>query len=343
MSSIDHFRQAVVNDAEALGDMLRQEYGIERLSVHRPGSWNVLFRGFDLTGRSYFVKVINDVTGAYRRRTTIYENVCSIVSSLCASGCRLTATPLRNREGRFVNAFCDLNVLVSNWIAHEERDQMHELVAQASEHIDIGANALAELHWRLAEIPAANWEDEVMPHVQAPSQWAARLDAHIHNLHGTLLVDNTDGASVATCLREFEMYASLFIKSHPALFSGAFDHSQWLHGDFRPENLVMANSRTPMVGDFDLMHRGSPLEDVAYGGLCFAGHKWFAGKRDWVAFDRFVDSYFARRHGYDVERDDVSQFVEWIVMRAITCSFKEEQLVYRMDLLREIRQRAGNV
>jgi len=43
----------------------------------------------------------------------------------------------------------------------------------------------------------------------------------------------------------------------------------WLHSDFRPSNVVFAGDQVRAVLDFDVVHRGFRLEDIAYAMFCF--------------------------------------------------------------------------
>lgn len=44
----------------------------------------------------------------------------------------------------------------------------------------------------------------------------------------------------------------------------------WVHADFHGENLAFVNDRVTGVFDFDVVHRGYRLEDVAHAMFCFA-------------------------------------------------------------------------
>jgi Ser/Thr protein kinase RdoA (MazF antagonist) len=43
----------------------------------------------------------------------------------------------------------------------------------------------------------------------------------------------------------------------------------WLHSDFRPSNVLFAGDQVQAVLDFDVVHRGFRLEDIAYAMFCF--------------------------------------------------------------------------
>ena len=45
--------------------------------------------------------------------------------------------------------------------------------------------------------------------------------------------------------------------------------SGWLHADFHGQNIVFAGDRVRGVFDFDVVHRGWRLEDIAYAMFCF--------------------------------------------------------------------------
>jgi Ser/Thr protein kinase RdoA (MazF antagonist) len=43
----------------------------------------------------------------------------------------------------------------------------------------------------------------------------------------------------------------------------------WLHADFHPSNVVFASDQVRAVLDFDVVHRGFRLADIAYARFCF--------------------------------------------------------------------------
>jgi hypothetical protein len=122
------------------------------------------------------------------------------------------------------------------------------------------------------------------------------------------------------------------------LFEGIRQNSRnvaLIHGDFRSENVsFVLGLKQLVVFDFDLCRMGSLEEDVVYAALNFAGARWLYCSIDWDRFWIFLDFYYEAR-GSGIP-SDILWWAGWVVAKWITLAFKEEQVIERTKLLREI-------
>jgi Ser/Thr protein kinase RdoA (MazF antagonist) len=76
------------------------------------------------------------------------------------------------------------------------------------------------------------------------------------------------GAGVDTELSFLDQWRTALTRNLPLPLVNELPRA-WLHADFRPSNVLFADDRVRAVLDFDVVHHGCRLEDIAYALACF--------------------------------------------------------------------------
>ena len=103
-------------------------------------------------------------------------------------------------------------------------------------------------------------EDDTIPDLR---RWWTHGEEELAGLHTMF-----SGSDVAPELDFLDHWWNALTRDLPlALVDGL--PSGWLHADFHGQNIVFAGDRVRGVFDFDVVHHGWRLEDIAYAMFCF--------------------------------------------------------------------------
>ena len=175
-----------------------------------------------------------------------------------------------------------------------------------------------------------------LPQAYNPSVWARESVRLWSTVERNLQLRSASKECLAE-LRYARSQAETLVEENRWFFAESLHNKRIIHGDFRPENMVIG-PHIDLVVDFDMAHVSYAEIDVAYGALSFAGPRWLIGPRIWEVCHSFLMT--CRRFSKDLivsdERLDVA--LRWSVIKALSLSFKEEQVCGRMLLYRELLQ-----
>lgn len=314
----------------AVTGALRKHFGIANLYRLPTTGWNFTFRG-EGSRPPLFVKVLRP--GPDGKINRAVETGARVAHTLAASGMLGVIAPLPNADGELLTRAADEYIVTYPWI---------ECVAPNSRTLDEklvpAARLLAHLHVALARIDDSRPDQQldpcqVSPFSHSPEIWlrhAGHLFASAKaRLHAT--------PSMVDLLSRAEAAALCLAASDAQLFSSA-KGSQLLHGDYRDDNLLRTLDGCKII-DFDMCHTGEVCEDLAYGALAFAGGKWMVGARDCDRIVQFVQAYNLERQSLDVPEapvDKLSPVLKWTVLKAMSLSYKAEQVVGRWCALQSL-------
>jgi len=122
------------------------------------------------------------------------------------------------------------------------------------------ARCLAGIHAAGADFTAVPVQDETIPDL---FRWWTHGEEEMASLHGLFA-----GAGAGPELEFLDDWRTTLTRDLPR---PAVDQLPlgWLHADFHPGNVIFAGDQVQAVLDFDVVHRGFRLADVAYSLFCF--------------------------------------------------------------------------
>jgi Ser/Thr protein kinase RdoA (MazF antagonist) len=129
-------------------------------------------------------------------------------------------------------------------------------------HVREAARGLAEFHRACESFEREEVRDDTIP---APELWWLDGERQLARLE-TFFV----GAGVEAEINELRRWHEVLLDEHPAELLRLLPRS-WVHGDYRPDNLIFAGGSLVGVFDFDVLHRGARLEDLALASQAFPG------------------------------------------------------------------------
>lgn len=117
------------------------------------------------------------------------------------------------------------------------------------------ARCLADIHAAGSGFTASPVQDETIPDLL---RWWTHGEEEIAGLRAMFA-----GAGVEAELGFLDDWRQALIGDLPLPVVEALPRA-WLHGDFHPRNVIVADDQVRAVLDFDVVHRGFRLEDIAY-------------------------------------------------------------------------------
>lgn len=131
----------------------------------------------------------------------------------------------------------------------------------SEEQLRDAARCLADLHEAAEDFAAPPVADDTIPGVR---RWWTHGAGDLAELHAMFA-----GREVADELAFLDGWWVSLMRDFPIEVVDQLP-SAWVHADFHGENLVFVDDRVSGVFDFDVVHRGYRLEDVAHATFCFA-------------------------------------------------------------------------
>lgn len=122
------------------------------------------------------------------------------------------------------------------------------------------ARCLSGIHAAGASFAAKPVQDDTIPDLL---RWWTHGEEEIVALRGMF-----SGGGVEPELDFLDDWRSAATRDLPLRVVDGLPRS-WLHSDFRPSNVLFAGDQVQAVLDFDVVHRGFRLEDIAYATFCF--------------------------------------------------------------------------
>ncbi|MGW2373249.1 phosphotransferase enzyme family protein [Kitasatospora sp. NPDC001683] len=345
--AVADWKRLVAAGLEAIHRELPAELRVSALHPVQTASWNAVLRA-EADERSYCVKVMNEATTPVEWTLEELDVTGRVLADLRARGFSrlLPALPL-GEDGRYALRCAGYAVVVFPWCDDFDHPvPPHSRAVFASS----GAAVLHELHskGRAALATARGIRSGVLRR-HGPDQWAENA-AWLWEQSAKALREHIGAPPEAAGMlrRAREQAAELAVHS-PEFFlpTLAREDTTVVHGDFRPENVLVIGDTVHVVHDFDFLRVGRAEEDVAYAALYYSGRPWFHGRRDWQQFARFLTSYqqAARQAGRPgLRRSPLEASLYWTVVRELSMSFQTPTGVAgQFELLEDLRANVSDV
>jgi Ser/Thr protein kinase RdoA (MazF antagonist) len=127
--------------------------------------------------------------------------------------------------------------------------------------LENAARCLGDIHGAAADFTATPVRDDTIPDLR---RWWTHGEEELAGLRAMFSDSN-----VGPELDFLGHWRNALTRDLPlALTDGLPD--AWLHADFHGQNIVFAGDQVRGVFDFDVVHRGWRLEDIAYAMFCFS-------------------------------------------------------------------------
>lgn len=127
------------------------------------------------------------------------------------------------------------------------------------------AGRLSDIHAAGAGFTASPVQDETIPDLL---RWWTHGEEEIAALRGMFR-----GAGAEAELDFLDGWRTALTRDLPLALVDELPRT-WLHADFHPGNLILADDQVRAVLDFDVVHHGFRLEDIAYA---LSGFCWHSG------------------------------------------------------------------
>jgi Ser/Thr protein kinase RdoA (MazF antagonist) len=334
------WRRGVIAAQSELMRQLSEHYDIQTIVPIEGPFWNAAFRATGHEG-PYFIKILNEQTVGTNRSLKDVELIAGTMESLHDQGCCFVPRPRRSFTGKAAVRCGPYLAMAFEWFEGQPAG-LPETGPQSLGTIFAAAPVLARLH-TAGQSVAASIEGLVtreLPNAYTPAQWARHQDALWINADRRL---RERGSSKETLrlVRAANARCEELIANHSSFFREV-PEATVLHGDFRPENLIVRRVGIGVV-DFDLVHAGPAEVDVAYASLSFSGPRWLMGHRDLGRCEAFVNAYTSADGGGEIQIPLLITAFQYVVLKALSLSFKPEQFEGRLALHREVRAMCESV
>lgn len=330
------WRRSVNADLDVILRDLRQYVRLESLVPVRPNTWNAILHGSGESG-DYCIKVCNDQSDGASQASDGPLFGAQVMSVLSQAGCRNVLPPLS--WGGQVQLRCGgYWVQVFPWCPGLADGVCLEEGPQTRAATRAAARLLAKLHsvLRIAGPQLPAYEPSA-PQAYPPATWA-RAETQIWKVSRSQVRKRGGSAKSIRALNVARDRGRELMASDPWYFSEDRQQEIVVHGDFRPENILLRRNGSHLVVDFDLAHRSCREDDVAYGAVCFSGHRWLMGPRNWRRCGEFIVAYERASDSVAISWQRMRVALLWCIIKSVSLSFKEEQVRGRLALLASLQE-----
>ena len=329
------YSRLFLNPFLELREAMSSAFDVQAFEFLDNGSWNQCAR-CRREGGDLFVKILQPRAGHSVRSLEAIEFVYLKLREVAFDPTIRIIMPLVWPNGDLVCRFDGALALVFPFIEELVPFDLANSGLDAGQWIRRAATALAAFHAGVQSITGEvkfNAVGSDIPHVVGLRAWLEGRDAYFLSA-STRLRQN----SPAFDLRQLD-FARRFSDGLINSIQKSRQTVALIHGDFRADNVSFdRKTRKLAIFDFDLCRIGSLEEDIVYAALNFAGARWLYCSVDWKRFWRFLDLYYEAM-GSAMPRD-ILWWAGWVVTKWISLAFKEEQVIERTKLLREIASSA---
>jgi Ser/Thr protein kinase RdoA (MazF antagonist) len=339
--TVTEWHLKVVNDAGAILKDLQKYYHLLSLTKVPVKSWNAIFRALG-EDKDYCVKVINEETSGIRRTLQDLSYVAEVMHALQVAGFFHVLPPLRSRRGKYVHRCGGYWSIVYHWAPFFAQFGLSEDQVQTVQVAERAARLLSEMHCSAqgSMQRLTSPKDRDLPQAYKPSVWAAEADTLWIAAERNLCQRKSSVEAIEKLHIARELGEKL-VEDNSWFFVYTPENEIVIHGDFRPENVLLGPGDFSLIFDFDFAHHSYPEVDVAHGALNFAGPRWLIGPRDWRVCSRFLRAYREVSGGIEISWERLDLTLRWSVIKALSLSFKEEQVFGRLrlyyDILKNLR------
>jgi len=306
-------------------------------------SWNASFKAV-CNSNLYFIKIINEETSDIKRTYRDLSFVAKYTATLKETGFDNVIPPCYFGGRGYVHRLSGYWVLIYPWVSSLNKPNRFEFGYATPGDITEAAILLFKLHTASRAIQKEVVSPRVrdLPSAKNPSNWLLESDRLWHSVE-RINSYRKGLRKVKRITRMARRCCEEIIKNYPEFFEENPMEGLVIHGDYRPSNLLVDSKNKPLIVDFDLAYKDFPETDVAYGALCFSGPPWFFGKRDWRRCSLFTSAYLSHSESGDIKMERLLPAFVWVVLRALSLSFKDEQVVRRFELLKDVIKNSNRI
>lgn len=333
--TVEEWHQIILSDSPSILKDLKCRYNIFSITKAPVKSWNAIFHGFG-GDAEYCIKVVNEKVSGISRTLQDLSYVVDIMQAFKVTGFRPISAPLASKRGKYVERCGGYWVIVFPWISYFPQFGLNEDNAQTAQVVRRAARLMSAMHFAARRgperiVPPARRD---LPQTYKPSLWAMEVDKLWIAAEQNLRRKNSSSEAKELLSRARQIGDEL-IEQNSWFFDDEPANEMVIHGDFRPENILLGPSGHCWIIDFDLVHCDYPEVDVVGGALNFAGPRWLTGSRNWGVFSSFVRIYRDTLKDAGMVSERLQLALLWSIVRALSLSFKEEQVFGRLNLYYE--------
>lgn len=331
---VDLWKHRVWDQCEVIRRHLPRHLAITRLRPVPADSWNAIFCA-DAPARRYCVKVMNEECFLVGWTAEELDATGRAMTALRDAGLDGVLPPIALDEGRSACRYAGYTVVVFPWCDGFDAPRPGPGADGRRGFVRAGAPALHELHLRGRPVAAPT----TFARKYGPAAWLHAGDALWVQSAAALERAGADAALLGVLERARQEVPAAVARC-PAFYAGSREGETLLHGDFRPENVLIERDRMRLIYDFDFHRCGLPEEDVAYSALAFSGPRWFTGHRDWRACADFLRAYqdAACRRGHGLLRPEMLEAaLSWTLLKELSLSFRPAEVPGRYALWQELQ------
>ena len=333
--SVEDWQQEVAANRGLILRELQKYIPIENLVIIPGPLWNFLLCGEGTTAK-YCIKVLNEESIPVDWTITELDYVGRAMSALKQADFAYVLPPIPLQDGAYAARLAGYVMIVYPWFP---AFGAHHLQTSPSSYISAVTPVLHELHCK-GRMVAEKIEQFNSPFSRkyTPSQWLNQADS-LWTECERIMQQLGAFPEVFSALQAGQKISAEIVSRFPEFFSPTPAEITIVHGDFRPENILIQNDVVQLVYDFDFMRLGRAEEDIAYSALYCSGPAWFSGSRDWKICGDFINSYQASAITKQQDLIDNSMLeaaLYWTLLKEISLSFDAEGVIGRYQLLTEL-------
>lgn len=314
--------------------VVQRQFGLVDLEPLALRSWNAHFRARGSDGLRH-VKVVR-IPGPEEDLINQFGYTAELLQRLQDLGCPYVIPPLRSVDGSFSAQAAGWLVCAFPWNEHLAKEVLSEEGCQTAPIIGRAALMLVHLHDLSTSLMLnAACPQRRSPYAYSPAEWRQH-SRRLWVIAECKLRHQRASEHTLMMLRQAQRATQRLFTECPPFFQAP---PSWVvvHGDYRPENLTIGlTAESSWICDFDHAHPSCREVDAAYGALSFAGPRWFTGRRDWSACALFLREYEAGLSRGRLGLEAVSIALRYVLLKALSLSFKEEQVRDRFPLYLEL-------
>lgn len=333
--TVSEWKCDVRNEVSRLNEALRESYGLHNAKWCETYSWNATLRADD-GENEYCVKIYNTESGGCTDSVDSIQSIAELQLELFQAGCDLILAPMRSTAGTLVTRCARFWVTVYDWVSAFEFSSLSEDSAQSADVACRGGAVLARFH-RFTKKMQCGSQLKIPLHASYAlglKDWAIKSEELWNEVEVMLSNANTDALLTAQ-LRKARRTCRDFLACRPALLQESFENKFLIHGDYRPENVLLCTPNEERIVDLDMIHLDLPEMDVASAALHFSGPRWLYGPRDWSSWRAFIQGYNSSMKSDGIDLIRLNQAALAVILKSLSMSFKPEQVRRRFSLLQD--------
>jgi Ser/Thr protein kinase RdoA (MazF antagonist) len=339
--SVADWKQELASKKDVILQEIQHYIPIETLEEISGPVWNTVFCGKGKATK-YCVKVLNEESLPVDWTLEELAYVGKVMSALREANFNYVLPPLPLKDGSYSCRLAGYTIIVFPWFEAFEYDAANNMPGSTLEtYVSAATPILYELH-RQGRVAAETLDERnsSFPRIYSPQEWAnaaIRLWEECRRSMSKIGVSE----EVFSVVNKAQKDAEEIVERFPDFFFALPKEETIVHGDFRPENILIQTNCVQLVYDFDFVRVGNPEEDIAYSALYCSGSSWFSGSRDWKVCADFIAKYQkSARANNDkgIKKPFLEAALYWTIFKELSLSFDAEGVIGRYCLLNELKE-----